>query len=125
MLRDRRLLGEREALTPREQQPRALPAARALEVGEHSGELHRWCKDRLLFCSFQNGVLKVGNQCSPRPVCFASCLCGNLAVSQNRKEKYEKKRYLLFASAKKRDMHIFGGKNRVYIFELPFSQSLS
>lgn len=92
MLQDRMLPGEREALTPREQQPRALPAARALEVGEHTGELHRWCKDQLLFCSFQNWVLKVGKQCSPRPVCFASCLCGNLAVSPNRKEKYEKKK---------------------------------
>lgn len=34
---------------PQEEEPNALPAVGVLEVGEHAGELHWWCKDQTVF----------------------------------------------------------------------------
>lgn len=86
----------------------------------------RWCKEQLAFCAFQNWELKVRKHSSPNPVWFASCLHETSAVSQKRKEKYggEKNRY--FALTQENIMHVFAGKNRVYIifWSSIFSQSL-
>lgn len=45
--------------------PNALLAAAAVKVGEHTGELHRWCKDQLLSSSLQNCVVRRENNAYP------------------------------------------------------------
>lgn len=109
------------AQTPWEQQPNALPAATALEMGEHTGELQGQLVRGSTVILFPPELFITGGKTVlAHSCCFASWLCGNPAVSKIERKSVEKNVHALCICKEKGYVCVW---NRGCIFDLPFPKA--